>query len=312
MALVNKIFWGLAAVEAVFFVVAFVITATASGPNPDGGRGMALIFQIALPFLILGVVSLIYWKTNSAALHIILLIVVIVPVVVLAGQWMRGPLMDRDIAVGGYLYKDPAMKKFVAAIANLNTGAVRELAPRIDVNAPGENGVTPLKFAIEKVDSPGTVPEQLAARLEMIRVLLSLGAKPDSALPIACGANHEEITGILLDAGANPNYKDEEGTPAFFFCGAGSSGGLQGLRLFAQKGTDFNALDAKGESALIRAATFSKWELMLFFLEQGVKDTPSPRGKTAASMVAGAIAEDKQNSRETAPALRQLDSKLNR
>ena len=57
-----------------FFVAASrSLTAMEGGPNPDGGKGMALTFQIALPFLILAVVAVIYWKTNSPALHIILL-----------------------------------------------------------------------------------------------------------------------------------------------------------------------------------------------------------------------------------------------
>lgn len=297
MSVVNKIFWGVAALEAVFFVVAFVYTAAEGGANPNGGKGIALIFQIALPFLILAVVSLIYWKTNSPVLHIVLLIAVIVPIVMLAGQWLRGPLMDRDIAAGGYLYRDPKMKKFVAAVANLDEQKVRELAQGTDVNQPGENGETPLKFAIEK-----------AGNLDMIRLLLSLGAKPDSALPTAYASNKNEIVDLLLDNGANPNYKDEEGTPAFFY---GLSPTEEHLRLLAQKGTDLNAVDAKGEGVLIHFATFSAWQSMLYFLELGAKDTPMPSGKTAAKMVAQAIVEDKQNSRDTSPALRQLDSKLN-
>jgi len=306
VAFLNKAFWVIAAIEAVFFVVAFRFTANESGQNTDGGRGMALIFQIGVPFLVLGIASLIYWKTSSPAVHIILLIVVIAPVVVLAGQWIRGPLMDRDIAVGGYLYKDPTMKKFVAAVANLDVKKVRELAPGMDLNASGETGETPLTFAIDKANDDRT-----AERLDMVRLLLSLGATPDGALKDACGGKHEEITGILLDAGANPNAKDGDGTPAFFFCGSSNAGGLEGLRLLGQKGADFNALDAKGEGALIRAATFGQWEKMLFFLERGVKDTPAPSGKTAASMVAKAIADDHQNSREVSPALRELAAKLN-
>jgi hypothetical protein len=303
VAVINRIFWSIAAIEALFFVIAFVYTANERGQNTDGGKGMALIFQIALPFLILGVVSLLYWKTSSPTLHIILLIAAIIPAVVLAGQWIRGPLMDRDIAVGGYLYKDPAMSKFVAAVANLDVSKIRQLAPGIDINMPGENGVTPLKFAIEKTTNDAT-----PSRLDMIRLLLALGAKPDPALPNAC-ATSPETARILLDAGANPNYKDAEGDPAFFSC-LSSSSGLEALRLLAQKGADFNMLDGKGESVLIRAATFSQWNVMLFFLEQGVKDVATPRGKTAASMVAQALVDDKQNSRETSPALAQLAAKL--
>src|SRR5271156_1194630 len=50
VSVVNKIFWSLAALEAVFFVAAFILTAMEGGPNPNGGKGMALIFQIAVPF----------------------------------------------------------------------------------------------------------------------------------------------------------------------------------------------------------------------------------------------------------------------
>jgi hypothetical protein len=300
---VNKLFWGIAAVETAFFVVAFVMTANEGGHN-DGGKGMALVFQIGLPFLLLAIVSLIYWRTSSPVLHAILLIVLVVPIVLLAGQWMRGPLMDRDIAVGGFIYKDSKMKSLVAAVSKMDETNVRRLAPEVDVNAVGELGMTPLKFAIEKVDS--AAPEQVAARMDMIRVLLSVGAKPDSALPTACGARHDEITQVLLEAGANPNYKDDEGTPAFFFCGAGKPGSLTGLGFFADKGADFNAVNAQGESALIYAATFSQWEKMLFLLDHGAKDTPAPNGKTAAGIVADAMAADKQNSRDTVAALREL------
>jgi ankyrin repeat protein len=115
----------------------------------------------------------------------------------------------------------------------------------------------------------------------------------------------------LLDAGANPNYKDEQGTPAFFSCLSTHSGGLESLRLLAQKGADFNALDAEGAGILIRAATFSEWEVMEFFLERGVKDTATLSGKNAAAMINQAIQDDNQNSREISPALAGLAAKLN-
>ncbi len=269
---------------------------------------MGIVFGGLLPFLILCIISLIYWRTKAPAVHIVLLIAVIVPAVMLAEQWLSGPLMDRDIAVGGYLYKDSKMKKFVAAVANLNVQNVRALAPAIDVNTPGANGETPLKFAIERVDNPG---DQLVARIEMIRVLISLGAKPDSALAYACRSPHSETTEVLLAAGANQNATDEEGAPAFFSCLSAPSGGLASLRLLAAKKADFNSLDAEGVGVLIRAATFSEWDVMLYFLDQGVKDTSKLNGKSAADMVNQAILDDKQNSREISPSLARLTARLN-
>ena len=43
MALVNKIFCGLAAAGALFFVIAVVLTFSQIGQNPDGGKGMGIV-----------------------------------------------------------------------------------------------------------------------------------------------------------------------------------------------------------------------------------------------------------------------------
>jgi hypothetical protein len=283
------------------------MTVTQARQNPDGGREMSIAFGAVLPFLILGIASLIYWKTNSPALHIVLLVVVTIPTVWLASRWISEPFLARSAEAGGWIYKDSQLKAFVAAISDGDSKRVRELAPRVDVNASGDMGITPLKFAIDKTANAG---DKTPARLEMIRLLLSLGAKPDTALPNACASNNSETTKALLDAGADPNYKDVEGTPAFFSCLATYDGARESLRLLAAKGTDFNARDAKGEGVLTRAATFSAWPVVLYFVDLGVKDVPSPNGKTLSAMVMQALADDKQNSRETSPALKELAAKL--
>jgi uncharacterized membrane protein len=125
VALVNKVYWGIAAIEALFFAIAFFVTANQGGQDPNGGKSMALVFQIGAPFLVLCIVSFVYWKTDSSVLHVVLLIAVTLPMVLLAGQWIRGPLMDRDIAVGGYIFDERQMKSFVRAIAELNVQKVR-------------------------------------------------------------------------------------------------------------------------------------------------------------------------------------------
>lgn len=68
VALVNKMFRTITAFEGIFFVAAFFFfTAAQRGQNPDGGREMGLVFPILLPILILGAMSLLFWKTNSPA-----------------------------------------------------------------------------------------------------------------------------------------------------------------------------------------------------------------------------------------------------
>jgi hypothetical protein len=306
VSLLNKIFWAVVAVEALFFVIAFVLTANESG-HSDGGKEMSLGFQIGVPFLILGVACLIYWKTHSPALHVVLLLLVSVPLVLLAAHWMRTSAVESDAEAGGWVFEDPSLKQFLAAVSNLDEKKVREMALRVDVNAAGESGWTPLKWAVKNVVDAGNKMQPTAPGIAMVRLLLSLGAKPDPALSNACASNHGEVTGILLDAGANPNYKEEDGTPAFFSCLKWArSGELESLRLLAAKGADFNALDPKGEGALLMAAIFSKWDSALFLLEQGVKDAPAPDGKTALAQVTKAM----ENQLQVPANLQQLAAKL--
>ena len=60
MALVNKIFRAIAAIEALFFLIAFLMTLQDPRGSDSGGREMSLIFGIILPSLVLGLVSVSY------------------------------------------------------------------------------------------------------------------------------------------------------------------------------------------------------------------------------------------------------------
>jgi hypothetical protein len=293
VAIVNKIFWTIAALEAAFFIVAFVMTLNESGHN-DGGREMALAFQIALPFLVLAVVSLIYWKTDSLTLHVILLIATTVPVALLAKQWITHFTDPRKFATGSGIFGDRTLSKLLAAIYDLDTKKVRELASRVDINAVGDGelasstgsrDVTPLGFAAQKLGQAGETADQTAARVEMMKLLLSLGAKPDPALKYACASNNADAVRLLLDAGANPNLlvaQFEKKQPVFYSC----LSSLENLRLLAAKGAKFDLPSADGTAAIQTAAMFGNWDAALFFLDHGANlEAVSPDGKTVRAHV---------------------------
>jgi hypothetical protein len=293
MAIVNKIFWVIAALEAAFFVVAFVMTLNASG-HADGGKEMSLIFQIGLPFLVLGIVSLIYWKTNSPTLHIILLIAMTAPLALLANQWITHFTDPRKFATGSGIFDDRTLSKLLAAIYDLDTKKVRELASRVDINAVGDGelagsigsgDVTPLGFAAQKLGRAGETAGQTAARVEMMKLLLSLGARPGPALKYACASANADAVGLLLDAGADPNLlvaQFEKKQPVFYSC----LSSIENLRLLASKGGKFDLPSADGTAAIQTATMFGNWDAALFFLDHGANlEAVSPDGRTVRSHV---------------------------
>ncbi len=287
MAIVNKIFWVLAALEAAFFVVAFVITLNESG-HSDGGKEMGLFFLIFLPFLVLGVVSLIYWKTNSPTLHVILLVATAVPAALLARQWITTTIDNRHAAAGSYIFTDPTLQKLLAAIHNLDAKQVRDLAARVDINAVGENNSTPLAFAAQDAATAEAKAQPIGGHLEMISLLLSLGAKPTPGLEFACGMRQSDALRLLLDAGGDPNsligYGDRK-EPVFYACFR-SEHPTENLKLLSQKGANFDLLSADGKTPVWMAAIFSRWEAGMFLLDNGAKlDAVASDGKTIRSHV---------------------------
>lgn len=287
MAIVNKIFWAVAAIEAAFFVVAFVITLNESG-HSDGGKEMTLFFFILLPLLVLGVVSLIFWKTSSPILHIILLIATTVPVALLARQWITTRIDDRASASGSYIFTDPTLQKFLAAIHDLDTKKVRDLAAHVDINAVGGDNSTPLTFAVQNAATVEAKAEATSGQQEMISLLLSLGAKPAPALERACGMTHSEVLRLLLEAGADPNTVIGNGDmkePVFYACFR-SEHPTENLRLLSQKGANLDSPSYDGKTAIWTAAMYSRWDAAAFLLDQGANlEATAPDGKTVRSHV---------------------------
>jgi hypothetical protein len=287
VAILNKIFWTVAALEAAFFVVAFVITLNENG-HSDGGKEMSLFFLIILPFVALGVVSLIYWKTNSPTLHVILLIATTVPAVLLARQWITNIVYERQFASGRYYFSDPALQKFAAAIHNLDAKQVRDLAGRVDINAVGEGNITPLTFAVQNAANADIKAQPMGGHLEMISALLSLGAKPTPALEHACAMPHSDVLRMLLEAGADPNTVLNRGDlkePVFYTC-LRSSNPTENLQLLSQKGVSFDAPSYDGKTAIWAASIYSRWDTALFLLDHGASlDAIAPDGKTVRSHV---------------------------
>ena len=82
---------------------------------------------------------------------------------------------------------EPMLTRFVVAIYEQDSSKVRALSQHLDINAVSASGnYTPLKLAVERAVEAEVKPEAADRALEMVRLLLSLGAKPKSGLHAAC------------------------------------------------------------------------------------------------------------------------------
>jgi hypothetical protein len=112
------------------------------------------------------------------------------------------------LVMGGAVFADAAQEtELFASITRGEAAKVSELiAAGVDVNAKGQNGMTPLVMAC------------CATRSDMVKMLLDAGADPNlpgaqnsSALLYAVMASDLQTIKMLLDAGADPDRKGMAG-----------------------------------------------------------------------------------------------------
>ncbi len=283
---------------------------------------------IAVPLFLSAILALAYRNARSASSHWILLALVALPFVVVPYIFGSDYLDQRSEDAGARIYTDSAHTKLLAAIYAQDSNKVREMAAQMDINAvspdSGQNRTyTPLKFAVEKFAAAANdgkdKDDQRHRRLEMVRLLLSLGAKPNPALEAACRAAHPEALSLLLDAGADPNYKERAATiahgpnaaePAFYGC-FNYQASLENLKLLAARGANFLLPDRYGNSTVMAAFACSRWEMVLYLHEHGVPLVWQGDRAWVDSMIKSALEQAKQNGREPSEELKKIIDLLN-
>ena len=315
----NRLFWLLIIFEA---AVVFGLAILNLIPRGEGGPNVldkAIGLVVAAAFILLTAVAFAYWNTRSAGLHLFLLILVAAPLVVAAPfsptiigrlRLMLAELTRKDGRLEVFA-PDPTLSEFVAAIYDQDSNKVRTLAGRVDINAvSADRDYTPLKLAVERAVEAERNPEAAKRGLEMVRLLLSLGAKPNSALYAACAkSSRTDAVRLLLDAGADPNNLGPSGSgpPAFYGClnSSGEAAGLEGLKLMADKGANFTFTGGWAPPLGI-AAMDERWETVLFLHQCGLPLRSGPEDRTIDGRVGKAFWYAKESNREPAEALKRL------
>ena len=166
----------------------------------------------------------------------------------------------------------------------------------------GAGGRTALHYAI-------TLTDDYPRRLEVVRMLLAAGADPNAVtnggatpLGMAAGYNNRPLVELLLAAGA-ATVPPPGATPILNL--VAGKGHVELLALLLERGADPDQRDENGRTALMYAVTSGATEAVTFLLEHGADPAAvqTSTGRTVL-MNAALYARDAWSDREHANALR--------
>ena len=193
-------------------------------------------------------------------------------------------------------YFDGSMLEMAKAIRANDMAKVRRLAPGQNLAQTGREDMTLMWFAMQ----PGHVNP------EAVKTLVSLGVDPatqviknfGSALDFVFMSRTKanDTTGLdllraMLDGGMSPQRVTDASNTTLLHSAAGpGSGSLEIVKLLLQRGTDINALDRLGRSALHDAINTNHIALALYLVQQGSRvDTRTINGVSVTWSVWNAL-----------------------
>lgn len=175
---------------------------------------------------------------------------------------------------------------------------VIQLSPIEDAAAKGQANIISemLEQGVDPADrNTALIHAALNGNMEIMNLLINKGAdinwknpKDENRTPLMAAAENgkPEITRLLLEKGADANARLSSGMTALHF--AAMKGHGEVMKLLLSSGADINAADESGTTALMEAALFDRTEAVKLLLDKGVDINFEQRqsGLTALSLAA--------------------------
>lgn len=229
--LLKVLFWLFVALDLAALGFLFVLGLAAAGSAKTSPLAVVFAMLVVPGGLLLGAVWL-FAKAQTQGLRLVAFALVAAPAVVVAFGRVAGELWVRQ-----------------------NPGAIF--------------GSTPLTRALRELERD---PLQLAT----VRSLLAQGADANEAgeeMPLTLAifaARHvgKEPVTLLLDAGADPNQKDQFGSPVWF-AATGITVDVDVLKLLLARGADGNAVGRDGRGGVWQAVNTTNWPAALLLVQRG-------------------------------------------
>jgi ankyrin repeat protein len=163
-------------------------------------------------------------------------------------------------------FHDPQVLQVALAAGNGDIAKIDALkAAGVNIDAPGDGGITPLLWALAQRNKAG------------FEELLKLGADPNhiedhgaavmTATPTIADT---DFLKLALAHGGNPNLLISDGWPHTPLMAATIPGGLKNVKLLVEAGADVNYVEAVGKiTPAISAAELNQYDIALYLLEHG-------------------------------------------
>jgi hypothetical protein len=308
--MISRIFWGLFALESAAFLIALIYVAS-KGSRAWGPEGPVGAWVLAIPPLVLILVAAVVLvrKTDGAKLAGIL--VMGLPLIQLVGgpvyRGFQSRSVDRSLR-GDDAFTRPAQRDLAHAIHAHDAALARSLIPAAgDLNAV-YNEETLLRFALVNADS------SVGSRV-IVQALLDAGARPDvtpgsNAGNLVLAIPDPELTGMLLEAGADPNRIDSGDRPAWWnVLSSDSDAGFATLQLLLEHGADVSLRDGEGGPVGYAAyhawmSHISSWRMVQLLIERGATwKGEQAYGRTVVDMLNDSLQERERSTEGVPPSM---------
>lgn len=250
--LLKVLFWLFVALDSAAIGLWFVLGLAAAGPAKSSPAAVAFALLVVPGGFLLATVWL-FVRTHTPGLRVVALLVVAAPALVIGIGRIAGAI---------WVHQNPG---------------------RIF-------GSTPLTTALRALEHD---PLQLTT----VRTLLAQGADPNApgdSMPLSLAiyavrhAGKEPVT-WLLDAGADPNRKDEFGEPVWF-AATGITVDIEVLKLLLERGADVKTTGRDGRSAAWQAVNTWNWPAAALLIQRGADlGGTSPMGLSLLETLEGHV-----------------------
>ncbi|ELY3773090.1 ankyrin repeat domain-containing protein [Cronobacter dublinensis] len=196
---------------------------------------------------------------------------------------MQGCKQDMDLNPLDYF--SGQQLTLAKAIQDGNVEDVEKLAPRTELNKPGQQEMTLLFWSIMNAINEKKTSEQLS----MITELVKAGADPLQPRPEGKSSPAEYVlnadSGVwikaMLDGGLSPDAKDKQFHEPIIFETIKAKN-TETLKTMLDAGANINITDSLGNTLLIDALDYGKHDHVLLLLERGAD--PEIHGKFGWTM----------------------------
>jgi uncharacterized protein len=194
------------------------------------------------------------------------------------------------------------------AIRDGSLDRVKELASGIDLNAPGNNNMTLLAFAIQEAVPVKTDGDNV--RFGIISQLVRDGAKPQQTFlensnvaAAAARADTPNFLKALLAGGMSPDLRYDGDAPLLFATAKDRQ--LPEMKLLVEHKANVNQRDSIGDTALINATQLRQWDTVDYLLAHGADPTVANANGVTYSKV---LAIELKSTPKDSPQLARIDA----